>query len=290
MSVIILDKEKGQGLLDHKSFELKHNFTQHPLLQLDSIKNLIEELPRHQVSSSSDDLNLKSDFEAFLRDKSRSLNFDEIIPSLMTSKSYIAVSGIEKHLSYKTLCDEITREAREVYLKSGKKVKIKGATFWLFIASPNAITPFHFDRFSNFIFQIRGSKELAVFPNFQDHIIDQKLCEQYCDGKIVHTPWSDDLDQFAHKYHFKSGDAVHIPFTSGHYVKNGAEDISISLSVFFHTKQTKNWSRTLRFNHRLRQRGILPANIGKNKMLDTMKAQLFPLVSIYSGIRNRLMT
>lgn len=288
MPVIILDKEKGQGLLDHKSFELKHNFAQHPMLQLDSLKKLIEELPRHQVTSSSDDLSLKTDFDAILRDKSRSLNFDEIIPSLMTSKSYIAASGIETHPRYKQLCDEITNEAREVYLKNGKKTSIKGATYWLFIASPNAITPFHFDRFSNFIFQIRGSKELAVFPNFQNNIIDQSLCEQYCDGKSVHTPWSDNLDQFAHKYDFKSGDAVHIPFTSGHYVKNGADDISISISVFFHTEQTQNWSRILRFNHRLRKRGFLPAKIGENKILDAIKAQLFPLVSIYTGIRNRL--
>lgn len=51
--------------------------------------------------------------------------------------------------------------------------------FWLFVASPGAVTPFHFDRFSNFLFQIRGSKELAVFPHFHKSVLSPEDCEKY---------------------------------------------------------------------------------------------------------------
>ena len=40
---------------------------------------------------------------------------------------------------------------------------------------------------------------------------------------------------FANKFAFAPGEAIHIPFVGGHYVKNGPEDVSISLSFFFGT-------------------------------------------------------
>ena len=68
----------------------------------------------------------------------------------------------------------------------------------------------------------------------------------------------------------------HIHFTSGHYVKNGASDISISLSFFFDTDETVGWIRAMKFNNRLRKMGFSPQAVGRNTKLDSLKAALIP--------------
>lgn len=286
MRTFVLNTPIEANHLDHKSFGFKHNLSDHPLLKLDSLQTLLLELPRYDVSFSSDDLDLRSDFEMILTDKTMELDFNKVIPSLLSTKSYIAAKGIENHPAYKELCTSIVEDIKKTYKNQGKSTAIKGATFWLFIASPNAVTPFHFDRFSNFIFQIRGFKELAVFPNFRDDIIHHTECEKYCSGEQTGPLWRDEIDKHAKKYGFRVGDAAHIPFTSGHYVKNGPEDISISLSVFFHTNQTLIWSRSKRVNHYLRGMGLRPKSTGTNKNRDLIKSYLLPVSLVHQKFRS----
>jgi hypothetical protein len=59
----------------------------------------------------------------------------------------------------------------------------------LFIVSPNAMTPFHFDRCSNFLMQIRGSKEVAVFPNFNEEVVPAAECESYMHREEAKPLW-----------------------------------------------------------------------------------------------------
>ena len=281
MNTFRVNENTAKTHLDNRSFEFKHNLCDNPLLKLDSLKVLLQELPPYRVNFSSNDHELKTNFEEILRNKTKALNLEEIIPSLLTTKSFIAAQNIEHHPAYKSLCASIVKDVKKVYSQAGKGNTIKGATFWLFIASPNAITPFHFDRFSNFIFQIHGSKKLAVFPNFKDNVIHHTQCEKYCSGEMIESPWNDDIDEFRHKYDFKKGDAVHIPFTSGHYVKNGSEEVSISLSVFFHTNQTLIWSRAHRVNNYLRALGLNPKKVGENRTVDVIKSFILPISAIH---------
>lgn len=161
--------------------------------------------------------------------------------------------------------------------KNGTGVKAHEPMLWMFIASPGAITPFHFDRFTNFIMQIRGSKELAVFPPKKEEVIKTCEVEAYLDWKGQTPEWRESMDIYANKFNFKQGEAVHIPYTSGHYVKNGMDDISITLSFFYHTDETLGWSRVMRLNHRMRALGLSPLPVGNSPKIDIIKAALFPV-------------
>lgn len=168
--------------------------------------------------------------------------------------------------------------------RSGNSQAIHEPRMWLFIASPNAMTPFHFDRYSNVLMQIRGSKEVAVFPNFRPDIVPVDICEAYMDREQVQAPWRHDLDEHAIKFDFQPGDALHIPYTAGHYVRNGADDVSISLSFFFQTDETLRWTRAMQFNHRVRKRvqrlGMTLSPVGHNHYVDRAKARALPLLSM----------
>src|SRR5690606_3872925 len=150
----------------------------------------------------------------------------------------------------------------------------------------------HFDRYSNVLMQIRGSKQVAVFPNFRPDIVPVDVCEAYMDRQAIEPLWRDELDQHAIKFQFRPGDALHIPYTSGHYVKNGAEDVSISLSFFFQTDETLRWTRAMRFNHRWRRWstavGLRPTPVGHSHWLDAAKSHALPCAEAMGRVARRL--
>lgn len=268
---------KNPNDLDFNSFEFSHNLSTHSSFEIENIKKLITDLPRYKVVISSDNAELKTDFESILVNNKGDMDLDGVFSNLKNSQSYIALSGFENHELFKKIHDDIVHDIKKMLKKSKRNDFVTGATFWMFIASPKIVTPFHFDRFSNFILQIKGEKTLAVFPHFRDDLIPQVECEKYSDGEKVKTLWKEEIDSEAKKYHFKASQAVHIPYTSGHYVQNGQEDISITLSIFFHTKQTLRWSRAHRFNNRIRKLGLKPNLIRPGSVTSFAKAMALGL-------------
>lgn len=89
------------------------------------------------------------------------------------------------------------------------------------------------------------------------------------------------MDQLASKYHLTEGVGVHIPFTGAHYVKNGSQDISITISVFFHSPRTIIWSRAMRFNNSFKglfsRVGIKLKEVRPHLKRNYLKAYLLPL-------------
>lgn len=262
--------------LDRAPFEFRHNMTNHPVLTLENISKILEELPEEKVMFSKGLNDLKVNFDNALDNDTKKLNLREMIETIRTSNCYIAARNLEMHDSFQELYKDIMDDIGVLLEHNKTGQRPQEPMVWLFIASPGAVTPFHFDRSSNFIFQIRGSKELAVFPPRVEEIISAQDTESYIDWSSQLPPWREELDQYAHKFNFKAGEAVHIPFVSGHYVKNGPEDVSITMSIFFHSKETKRWSEAMKFNNRLRRFGIKPSPVGKTPLIDTMKSHLMP--------------
>jgi hypothetical protein len=109
--------------------------------------------------------------------------------------------------------------------------------------------------------------------------MDKSKYEAYMDWNGPCPEWSEDIDHLAFKHKFSAGNAAHIPFISGHYVKNGPEDISITISSFFQTNETLRWVNAMRMNNRLRKLKIDSTVVGTNKLNDQFKSSLFPIVS-----------
>ena len=54
----------------------------------------------------------------------------------------------------------------------------------ILIASPNRVTPYHFDWDCNFLAQIRGNKKLHVFNDTDRTLLTQVELERFCAGDI----------------------------------------------------------------------------------------------------------
>ena len=271
------------GQFDRAPFTFKHQLLGHPALSIEGLSDSLPQLPADRIAYSKGLSDLTVNFDRAHIEHGNGLSLRETIETIRTSNSYIAVRDPEDHPAFRGLYEDLRSEVTALLRGSGKSRAIYEPRMWLFIASPNAITPFHFDRYSNVLMQIRGSKQVAVFPNFRHDIVAQDVCEAYMDRESSVSLWRDELDQHAVKFDFMPGDALHIPYISGHYVKNGSEDVSISLSFFFQTDETRRWTSAMRFNHRWRKwggaLGLSPDPVGTSPLLDRAKAQMLPMAN-----------
>lgn len=285
---------KGQAVdpsaLDRKPFQFSHGLLDHPSMSLSTLAKVLPELPADQVmySRKLDDRSIN--FDTAHIEHQNGLSIEETIENIRTSSSYIAVRKPEVHPQFKDLARVIGRDIGEVMRKQGTGKAPGELELWLFIASPGAVTPFHFDRLSNFLLQFRGSKKLAVFEPWNDEVFEPSAYEAHVAREERRMEWHDAKDRFAHKFDVSPGQGVHIPFLGGHYVENGPGDASITLSVFFHNDETTRWSRALMTNHILRKRlgrfGFVPRPVHSWHALDSVKAAAYPVARVANrGLR-----
>lgn len=270
------------ALLDREPFRFRHGFLEHPALSLASLTEVLPALPPDQVMYSKQLDDLATNFDTAHIDYKNGLSIEETIENIRTSNSYISVRKPEAHPRFREVADELKRDIGELMRRQGTGSLPLELELWLFIASPNATTPFHFDRFSNFLLQVRGRKQLAVFKPWNAEVLDPRSYESHVAREKREMDWRSEKDKFALKYELEPGDAIHIPFLGGHYVKNGEGDASITLSVFFHSRETIRWSKALLTNHILRKRlrrfGIAPQPVNSSASFDSLKSAAYPVL------------
>lgn len=283
--VLNLDKSEYQNF-DQKTFSLSHNLVNHPSLQLDNLMKVVSKHPKDKLLFSAELNKLDNNFDYAL-DEQKEVDYQKILETIRnTNSSYIAIKNPELNESFKDIYSDINNDLAIMMKNLDIGDYPIEPMLWIFIASPNAITPFHIDRFSNFIMQIRGSKELAIYPPRNAAVVPTAQTEAYIDWTGNSPTWRAETDHLATKYFFKPGEAAHIPFTSGHYVKNGGDDISITISVFFYTKKSLLWTKAMKLNNRLRKFGINSNPVDQNKTLDSLKANIFTIEnSLENSIR-----
>jgi len=118
----------------------------------------------------------------------------------------------------------------------------------LFVGMPGAETPLHFDERENLFFQVRGRKELVVFP-FVDYLRLYPFPTTHpCDRQsMVGSPVSPDLQAFprfrqavGHYATLKAGDLLYLPYGWWHWLRN-LDNLTMSVS-FWSTTPPNNLS------------------------------------------------
>jgi len=272
------DAELEAMLLDRAPFKLSHKLLGHPALTLENLGAVLPKLPKRQVMFSNSKLQNGDDFEATFRKRPKEVSIDETIEQIRTSNAYIMVSRPETDDSFKDLRNALVDDLRGILRSHGLGSEPIDPHLYLFIASPNSITPFHIDRYSTLLMQFRGSKTIHVYEQWDDRVVSQIDREAYVAYARTKLPWSAEIDALGHSFHFSPGETLHIPFIAGHHVRNGPDDVSISMSIIFNTEQSIRWRRALAFNYEVRKRiGAIPAGlskVGRSRVLDGTKAAM----------------
>lgn len=269
--------------LDGSPFKLRHNLSKHPALELDNLVRTIQTLAPERVMYSKGLRDLGANFDRAHIDHKNDLSLKDTFARLRDGNSYIMVRSPEECDEFRELFCDLKEDIRALAYPLNGIGPLYEPKLFLFIASPGAYTPFHIDRYSTVLFQIRGCKEVSIFPAYNEDVVPQDVRESFADYGAKRPLWRDEMEAHGEKYKFSSGEALHIPFMAGHYVKNGVSDISISLSIIFRTEKSRSALNAMGFNHRLgnklKRLGLEMKAAGIDTRRDQLKSRMMPLLN-----------
>src|SRR3546814_6238456 len=132
---------------------VRHDLSGHPLLQLDELLALGERLEargsiRSHASGAKPGTPFNSAPELFPNPKSAT----DTLRSIADAKAWTSLLNVQIDPVYRRLVGEVLESVRPRVEAVDPGMCHRGG--WIFITSPNTITPFHFDKEHNFILQI----------------------------------------------------------------------------------------------------------------------------------------
>jgi len=273
--------------LDREPFVFPHRLLGHEALSLDNLAKVVAELPTDQVFASQGILDMNSNFDRAHIEHRPQTSLREMMECIRTANAYVMVRQPEAHPSFRGLFESLKSEVEEIMGAADRGDTARDPMLYLFIASPNSVTPFHIDRYSTFLLQFQGQKTLSVYPAWKSRLVSPRVAESFVARSGERPTYDPALEHMATAYSFAPGQALHIPFLAPHHVKNGPDDVSISLSIIFNTDETMRQIGAMRFNDKMRRSlgrfGARPFPAGRNPLIDRAKAFAFQSVSKLRG-------
>jgi len=242
---------------------LEHRLLGHPLLQLDALAQLAGRMPETSIEYNRGDLPIGVDGKP----GPTGLSIEDTIHRIAEANSWAVLKNIEQDAPYRALLHDLLEELRPaIEAKTGAMLTPQA---FVFISSPDAVTPYHFDPEHNILLQLQGSKTMTQFPAGDAHYAPDITHESYHLGGPRELTWRDELASGGTEYAIASGEALFVPVMAPHYVKNGPES-SISLSITWRSDWSYDEAGARCFNALLRRVGVTPSPPkrwpGSNKM------------------------
>ncbi len=164
---------------------LPHNLTAHPLLEIEALAGLAERLPITSVEYNRGDLPIGVDGKP----GSNGLTIAETIRRVADAESWAVLKNIEQVPAYHDLLLGLLDELRpEIEAATGAMLTPQG---FIFVSSPNSVTPYHFDPEHNILLQIRGTKVMTQFPAGDTRFVPDTAHETYHSGGPRELKWDD---------------------------------------------------------------------------------------------------
>ena len=231
----------------------RHGFSDHPLLTLDALATLAEALPDDQIEYNRSDIAIGT-----LPDDAptNGIAIGDTIRTIADNRSWAVLKNIETMPAYDALLRELLGELRETVLpRTGEMLTLQG---FIFVSSPESVTPFHFDPEHNILLQLMGSKTMHAFPAGDTRFAAQAEHERYHSGGHRGLPWDDSFAGHEFAADLTPGTAVLMPVMAPHFVRVGP-DPSISLSITWRSEWSYREGEAHMANRWLRTRGLSPA-------------------------------
>ncbi len=235
---------------------IDHRLGDHPLLRLDALAELAGRLPAESIEYNRGDLPIGIEGKP----GDTGLSITETIRKIAECNSWAALKNIEQDPGYRALLHALLEELRpDIEAKTGEMLTPQG---FVFISSPNAVTPYHFDPEHNILMQLRGGKVMTQFPAGDATYAPDQVHEGYHSGGPRELTWSDDLAAGGSEYAITAGQALFVPVMAPHFVRNGPES-SISLSITWRSDWSYAEADARGFNRVLRGIGVTPRAPGR---------------------------
>jgi hypothetical protein len=253
---------------------VRHRLMDHPLLQLPKLLELGRRLnAKGSVRTHNDQASAATDFTHAPDTHKTRLSVEETIRRIEEAQAWLALHNVQQDPEYRTLVDEVLDDVRPRVEAKDPGMGYRAG--WIFITSPNAVTPYHMDHEHNFILQVHGRKTLNVWEPLDREVVTERSLE------LFHAKWSRELVTYderfqprARVFQLEPGLGGYMPLTSPHWVKNG-DNVSVTVSFTYYTDLTRRLETLYRGNYTLRARGLAPAPVGRTPARDAVKHLAF---------------
>jgi len=246
--------------------KLVHGLQAHPLLALDALADLAEALPDASREYNRADLPVGLNG---IKAPANGLGIGETIRRIGETGSWAALKNIEQVPAYNDLLLGLLEELRPVIeARTGAMLRPQG---FVFITSPNGVTPYHFDPEHNILMHLAGSKTMTLFPHGNPRFAPDETHESYHTGGGRELFWRDDLADGGTQWSLTPGEALFVPVMAPHYVRNGPAP-AISLSITWRSEWSFAEADARAFNRVLRRAGLSPRAPGRWPKRNAVKA------------------
>jgi hypothetical protein len=200
------------------------------------------------------------------------LSAEETIRRIGECNSWLVLKNVEHDPVYRELLYRCLDQVEGMGHPDARRIVQREG--FIFVSSPGATTPYHIDPEWNFLLQVRGSKHINVFPTDDREILTEESLERFYSGAHRNLPFRDEFQSRAEPFELRPGDGVHVPVTAPHWVRNGPE-VSVSFSITFQTLASARRGMSYRVNDLMRQSGLRPVAVGKDRWRDELKSQSY---------------
>lgn len=236
---------------------IRHRLIGHPLFELEALVALSRRMRGGDVEQNVGALPIGI---APADVAHNGLSVEDTIRSIERNGSWMVLKFVEQDPAYRAVLDQLLDELVDVVTPmTGRMLKRES---FIFVSSPGAVTPFHFDPEHNILMQLRGDKTMTVFPADDREIADGAVHEAFHMGGHRNLPFDARFADRAHAFTLGSGDAIHVPVKAPHWVQNGAQP-SISLSITWRSEWSYREADARGLNHLLRRAGLSPRAPGR---------------------------
>ena len=286
---IWIENEAGFSL--DKISLLKHNFHEHPLLQLDQLEALAKRLlPLGQCRFISPGATQKSEFIHHPTSPD-GRDLSEVFKSISKPGSWVALYNAEVDPLYGNLVKDALSSVEELIARDAPGIFSPQA--FIFISAPPSVTPFHIDRENNFWLQIRGRKIMNVWDRNDRGVLPASTVENFIiDKSLDNVTLSDELMPKKFEWDLGEAEGVYFPSTSPHSTRTTDEwvspenGVSISIGMVFYTDATRRDAYIHSFNRFMRKFYLDPKFPGESRYDDVKSLLGRWLVALKKRLRN----
>ena len=235
---------------------LRHDLRHHPLFELEALAQLAEGLPDGAIEYNRGDLPIGVDGKP----ERPAIGIGETIRRIAETGSWAVLKNIEQNPLYAAILADLLEELRpQIEARTGRMMMTQA---FVFVSSPDAVTPYHFDPEHNILLQLRGSKVMTQFPAGDARYAPDEIHEGYHTGGPRELTWREELSRGGREFAIEAGEALFVPVMAPHFVRNGPEP-SISLSITWRSEWSFAEADARAFNGVLRGIGVRPRSTGR---------------------------
>jgi hypothetical protein len=263
------------GVLSEAPFKIRNSLAGHPLFEDGRLKRLLRTLPRDQVEIRDVRL-LGSDDGAYRRGELlKGADPVDTFERLAEKPAWMLLHESWIHdREYAELIAQYIRDLSETI--AGVEGDISNLGCWLFLSSGKSVVHFHADPDHSFLNQIRGSKTVFVYPaRILSELTVERLVYTGNQGVVTYKP-EYEAAMFP-SVPLAPAETIFLPLFAPHRVINDG-DVSVSMNVGFHTRESRRRRNVHLFNLEMRSLGLRPAPFNQWPAIDSVKQRMHPAI------------